>query len=117
MCGRDGRSGEDGGCAVIIPGNTGEAVRTRSADLGVVILVDDLCGIRFLGLFNGGMILAGSHIRYTPEGVVGDHGLDEIVEGRHVLDRSRKSADRTLDLCILYEICHSLLPPSGPWAE
>jgi hypothetical protein len=28
-----------------------------------------------------------------------------------------KGADCTLDICTLYEIYHTFLPPLGPWAE
>jgi len=63
------------------------------------------------------MALTGSHIRYTLKGIVGDDRLDDRVERRDIHNGFGKSAGCTLDICTLYEICHTSLPPLGPWAE
>jgi hypothetical protein len=52
------------------------------------------------------MVLAGGHIRYTPEGVGGDHGLDDGVKRRHVRDRVRQFPNRTLGFATLNEVSH-----------
>jgi hypothetical protein len=52
------------------------------------------------------MVLAGGHIRYTPEGVLRDHGLDDGVERCHIRDRVRKFPNRTLGFAAYNEVSH-----------
>ena len=94
-----------------------ELVAARANGLGIGVLIDELRGVCLLGLLDRGVALTGSHIRYTLKGIVGDDRLDDRVERRNVRNGFCKGAGCTLDICTLYEICHSSLPPLGPWAE
>ena len=94
-----------------------ELVAARPDGLGFGVLINELRGVCLLGLLDRGVALTGSHIRYTLKGIVGDDRLDDRVERRNIRNGFGKGAGRTLDICTLYEICHTSLPPLGPWAE
>ena len=116
--GRGNRSGsEQCSHASVETGKRVELVVARADGLGQCVLIDHLRGEGLLGLLDSRMAFTGSHIRYTLKGIVGDDRLDDRVERRDIHDGFCKGAGCTLDICTLYEICHSSLPPLGPWAE
>ena len=116
--GRGDRSGgKQRSHASVETGKRVELVVARADGLGQCVLVDHLRGVGLLGHFDRRVALTGSHIRYTLKGIVGYDRLDDRVERRNIHNGFCKGAGRTLDICTLYEICHSSLPPLGPWAE
>src|SRR5690606_1743512 len=117
MCRADRSSGKQRSYASVETGKRVELVAASADGLGQGLLIDKLRGVCLLGLFDRGVALTCSHIRYTLKGIVGDDRLDDRVERRNIRNGFCKGAGCTLDICTLYEICHSSLPPLGPWAE
>jgi hypothetical protein len=73
------------------------------------ILVDEvhLCGVVLAVPDDGRDRLAvGAGIPDTPEGVVLDDGLDEVVKRRYVGDRDGEVPDRRFVHGLLHEVCH-----------
>ena len=113
----DRSSGEHRSHTGIELGQRVELVAARANGLGLGVLVDELGGVCLLGLLDRVMGHTAGHIRYTLKGIVVDDRLDDRVERRDIRNGFCKGADCTLDICTLYEICHTFLPPLGPWAE
>src|SRR5208337_3797052 len=92
--------------ACLEAGDRAVALRAATDLFRVAVLVHEFCRVVLAGLLYGRVIGARAHIRYTPERVVQDDGLDKRVERVHVPERCRKLADRTLYCTLWCEVCH-----------
>jgi len=97
---------EDGCDAGVKPGDRVVRVCCPADCFCILVLVHDSCCVRLPDLFYGRVAGARAHIRYTPERIVQDNGLDHRVERADVRDGFRKFADRTLHVGVLCEVCH-----------
>ena len=117
--GREGRVGEslrgvriEGGDRGGLQGDAPDPFRGLLVDevhlRGVVLAVPDDGGDR---------LTAGAGIPDTPEGVVVDDGLDEVVKRRYVGDRDGEVPDCRLVHGLLHEVCHGYLLTSRRYGQ
>ena len=98
--------GEQGRDPGIEPGKARVPVGDRAHDFCVVVLVHDLCGVGFAGLFDACVCFTCGHVRDTSEGIRYDDCLDDRIEGRRVLNRVGEIAEGGLGGCSILEVCH-----------